>query len=199
MILVGALFAESARLEAASVTAFRILRRELGHHRAPVPLLNAACRAAVDEIAHTRITAALARRYGARPLASRTVAAPATRTLEEIAVENAVEGCVRETYGVLVARWQVTHAADPLIRRAMAGIAEDETRHTELAWAVARWVEPRLSRAARSSVHDARAAALESLRAEVAGGTEAGDFAAGMPSAAVAQALVSGLAAQFGS
>jgi hypothetical protein len=194
---VGVLFAEAARLEAASVAAFRILRRELRDHRAPAPFLRDASRAAADEIAHTRTTAALAARYGAEALRPRTSAAPPTRTLEEVALENAIEGCVRETCGVLVARWQAAHAADPVIRRAMDRIAEDETRHAELAWAVAEWVEPRLSRAARARVADARAAAIESMRDELASGAEACEVAAGLPSVAVAWALVTGLAGQL--
>jgi hypothetical protein len=194
---VGAHFAEAARLESASVTAFRILRRELRDHRAPAELLRAAERGAIDEIAHTRTISALAARYGAHAVRPRMSAVPATRTLEEIALENAIEGCVRETYSVLVGRWQAVHAADPVIRLAMDRIAEDETRHAELAWAVAAWVEPRLSRAARARMADARNETIESLRGEVASQGSECELVAGLPVVAVEQALIGGLMRQL--
>ena len=52
-----------------------------------------------------------------------------TRALGVVAIENAVEGCVRETFGALIASWQAEHARDPGIKRLMRSIARDETRH----------------------------------------------------------------------
>jgi hypothetical protein len=51
------------------------------------------------------VTADLARRHGVAPLPIKVGAFPA-RSLEDLAVENATEGCVRETYGALLALWQ---------------------------------------------------------------------------------------------
>ncbi len=64
---------------------------------------------------------------------------PALRSLEALAVENAVEGCVRETMGALFAMHQAASAADPHVRATMVSIAPDETRHAALGWAVAEW------------------------------------------------------------
>jgi hypothetical protein len=150
-----------SRLEAASVKAFHLLARELSAHGAPARLIAAARRSARDEVRHTRLTGALARRYGAAPLRARFSAPAGTRTLAAIARENATEGCVGETYGALVALWQGEHAADLHIARAMREIASDEVRHAELAWAVARWIEPKLSPASKRQVRRARAEALE--------------------------------------
>src|SRR6185436_17135024 len=58
---------EAARLEAASVSAFRRLRRELGLHGAPRSLLDLARRAAREEIVHARLVSRLAREFGAEP------------------------------------------------------------------------------------------------------------------------------------
>jgi hypothetical protein len=69
-----------------------------------------------------------------------------------MATENAVEGCVRETFGALVAHHQAAHASDPVIASAMRTIAEDETRHAALAWAIARWADARLDERARVRV-----------------------------------------------
>jgi hypothetical protein len=195
---VGASFAEAARLEAASVEAFKILGGELRDHGAPPSLLRRARHSAADEIRHVRATAALARRYGARPVGALLGAIPAERSLEAIATENAVEGCVRETYGALVALWQARHAQDPVIAATMSPIAEDETRHAELAWAIASWAEPRLPRAARRRVNAARAKALAALATEASLPVAMPlVMTAGMPSAEQTGALVAGLTAEL--
>lgn len=162
----GADFAAAAHLEAASVYAFAHLARELRHHRAPRRLLRAARRSRRDEVRHTRATTALARQHGLaviRPV----VAAMSIRSLEEIALENAIEGCVRETYGALSAWWRARNATDREVRAVYARIAHDETRHAALSRELDRWLSARLSPAARARVGAAKTAALDELRAEL--------------------------------
>jgi hypothetical protein len=161
---VGRYLAETAQLEAASVDAFRILGDELRALGAPPELTRATAVAAADEVRHARVTRRLARRHGPCPPHVRAEARP-VRTLEAVAEENAVEGCVRETYAALLAHHQALVADDPEVRAAMATIAVDETRHAALAWSVARWAEGKLSSDARTRVRGARArAALELAR-----------------------------------
>ena len=126
--VLGDFFAQTSCLEAASVHAFERLALDLRARGAPDGLVRLARSSARDEVRHARVTAKLARRFGAearppRGLVSRSM------TLEELVRQNAVEGCVRETFGALVALWQSTHAHDAGVRRAMAGIAADEARH----------------------------------------------------------------------
>ena len=190
---VGAHFANAAQLEAASVHAFRTLRAELEAHGAPARLLRAAERAERDEVRHTRVTSALARRFGGKPLAPQVDARP-IRSLEEIARENAVEGCVRETYGALLGHWQALAAEDPVVRTAMQRIAADETRHAALAWEVAAWANARLTPDERSRVDAARAEESRRLRAEVMHEPPAELVRiGGVPSAARAAILVDAL------
>lgn len=185
----GRYFADIAHLEAASVTAFRVLRDELRANGAPKKLVRAAARAARDEIRHTRATGALARRFGAQPRLPQ-VGPVASRSLEAIALENAVEGCVRETYGALLATHQARHAADPVVRAAMLRIARDETRHASLSWQVARWLDTRLDPTAKRNVASARRAAAGELIEALANEAEPSFAAlAGLPSAAHAQQL----------
>jgi hypothetical protein len=163
---VGRYFAAAAHLEAASVHSFRVLERELKAHGAPRRLVAGARRALRDEIQHARATRRFARAHGGRP-APVQVARPALRSLEAIAVENSAEGCVRETYGALLGCWQARVAGDPAVRRMMVTIAEDETRHAELAWAVDAWTRTKLDGAARRRVRAARAAAVAQLGVEI--------------------------------
>jgi hypothetical protein len=162
----GDYLARAASLEAASVVAFRHLARELTAHGAEPDLIAAARAAARDELRHARTTARLAASLGAAP--ERPCIAPMpVRDLETIALENAREGCVRETFGALEGRWQSLHARDPELRRAYRRIAHDELRHAALAWSVARWIERRLTRPAQQRVEAARRAALVQLQREL--------------------------------
>lgn len=163
----GEYFAQAAYLETASVCAFERVARELRAHLAPAGLVSAARRSARDEVRHARIMREFAARHGAS-VVQPAVAPSRIRSLEEMARENAVEGCVRETYGALIATWQASRALDPAVRRSFSGIAADETRHAALAWAIAEWANGFLDAAARRRVSRARRDAAGRLRAEIA-------------------------------
>jgi hypothetical protein len=186
----GRWLAGVAYLEDASVQAFRTLAVELEEHGAPAALRAAAVRAMHDEVRHARMTAALARRHGVQPAVA-PVCAAKPRSLEAIAVENATEGCVRETFGALVATWQARVAGNNDVRRAMRIIAAEETDHAELAWAVRRFCEQRLDRQARRRVRDAERVAAAELHAATAVDPDAELVAqAGLPTRTVARQLV---------
>jgi hypothetical protein len=161
----GERFAAMAYLEAVSVHAFRRLERELAAHGAPPELLRGARRARRDEVRHTATTSRLARARGRSP---RLPAAPpreTVRSLFAIALENAVEGCVRETYGAVAGLVEAQTSAEASLRVAMRGIAVDECRHAELAWAVHSWALPRLSEDERRSIERAMKEAVAEIRA----------------------------------
>lgn len=176
---IGAWLAQAAWLEDASVYAFAHLAAELTAHGAPLHLARAAVIAARDEVRHLELMTRLALRYGTRPVRAE-VALPAVRSLEELAAENATEGCVRETMGAVMALFQSQHALDPEARAVFAVIARDEARHAALAWAVDAWVMPLLSDEARARVLQARAQGAATLAVE---------YAASSPDPRVARAL----------
>jgi hypothetical protein len=190
----GAWFARAAYLEAASVYAFRDLERSLATLGAPRRLRSAARTAANDETRHATVTRRLARRFGASPATPRVIGAPPP-ALEELLIDNAVEGCVGETYGALVAMWQAARAGDPEIAREMHAIATDEIRHAELSWAFLRWGTHRLSPPARRRLRRRIRTALHRLRLEVAAPVDPTVIArAGAPSPGTAGALIARLA-----
>ena len=190
----GAWLAANAHLEAASIDAFEILAAELRAHRAPLVLIQTARAAAVDERRHADAIGRLAVSRGAAPPAVHVKRGP-IRDLEAVARENAVEGCVRETYAALLAYRQARAATDPAIRSAMAGIARDETRHAALAWAVDGWSQALLTPAARRRVHEARHDAIERLgEATLAGLPPADRARAGLPDDDDAARMIGSLA-----
>jgi hypothetical protein len=194
---VGAWLAGVAALEGASVRAFRALEAELRAHGAPRSLVRRASSAQRDERRHARAMRAHARRHGAEPPPVPRLLRARPRSLRAIAVENAVEGCLRETFAALLAHHQAKYATDAALRRAMHRIARDETRHASLALAVHAWAMPRLSRADQRVVRTAlRRAAASLLRTPLRATSDVREIA-GLPdrrtAAKLARALVAAL------
>jgi hypothetical protein len=196
----GVHFARAACMEAGSVEAFRMLRDELVAHGAPRRLVRSAMRAIRDEIRHVRQTSALARRFGEEPIAPRPVPPRPRRAFEAIALENAVEGCIRETYSALECAWQASAATDPVVRATMKRIARDEMRHLELSWAIHAWAVPRLDAVARERVAAAQRAEIATLLGEVSHDPHVSlRGAGGLPRAAHSRALVAAIAGRAAS
>jgi hypothetical protein len=161
----GDRFAAMAFLEAVSVHAFDRLERELRSHGARADLLRNARRARRDEQRHTVMMTRLARLHGTTAQLPDAPNAAPVRSLFEIALENAVEGCVRETYGAVVGLVEAETAADASLRKTMRSIAPDECRHAELAWAVHEWVTPQLSHDEQARVRHAMKEAIAEIAA----------------------------------
>jgi hypothetical protein len=183
----------TSHAEAASVKAFVALARELADHGAPASLIDGCRTAACDEVAHARAIGALVERRGGTRPTLQFQPVPA-RGLRDLALENAVEGCVREVWAAMLAHWQATHARDPELRATMAPIARDEARHGDLARAIHAWAMTQLSDVEQQQVLAARAAAIATLGEQVA---RAPDDASelGLPTREQGVQLFAGLAA----
>jgi hypothetical protein len=157
----GATFAHFAMLEAASVSAFRQLRRQLRSWSAPSGFLDRCADAQRDEVAHAILLRRLAHRYGARvPVAS---IGPHRKDRLAVALHNATEGCVSETWSALLAHWIAAATTDATVRATFSRIAEDETRHAQLAWDLQAWLCAGLDENQRKCIDDARRRALDAL------------------------------------
>lgn len=122
-----------AEEEAAAVTAFAWLAEDLEEHGLDEALAARARRASADEIRHFRALSRAARRAGGEPRPHRA-GVRASRSLVAVALENAVEGCVREAAGAALLLVQAKQASDARLARAFAKIAEDELAHAALSW-----------------------------------------------------------------
>lgn len=163
----GDVLADAARLEAASVDAFEIVARELEAFGAPVNLVSAARGAARQERRHARVVAKLAISRGVTPRAPSARASRA-RDLRSFAIENAVEGCVRETYGAALATFQAARARAADVREAMRSIALDEASHAELSFAIEDWLMTVIDDDTRSEIARVRSNAIAALELQVA-------------------------------
>ncbi len=185
----GLWLSNAAYLEAASIDAFRLVRRDLRAFGAPRRLLRQASRAVCEEKRHTRRMRALAKRAGITHREPLVIKAPIP-TLEQMATQNAVEGCVREAFGALVAQYQAIHARDREVAAAMKTIAMDEANHAALAYRIDAWARRRLGPDACARINAARDAAAQELLRDAAALNVATDrIALGLPDACTAYTL----------
>lgn len=185
---VGRFLASSAHFEAAAVIAFERLGDELAALGAPRDLLDDVARAAQDEVRHAAVMARLASAHGAE-VGSPRVAPAVPRTALEIAVENAMEGLVNETFAAATALFQARYAEDPRIRTALAAIADDECAHAALAHRIASFLAGHLSDAERAVVEARRHEAVFRLAATLEEPAPEVRSAAGVPTRAEAIAV----------
>lgn len=193
----GRYYARIAELEAAAVIAFDFMLAEFTEAGAPESLLRRVEDARHDEVRHARVMATLAGSYGATVKEPRVAPRP-TPTLLEMALENVTEGCVRETWGALSARYQ-SHTAERLAERLIWGeIADDEARHAELSWELHAWLMSQLAREAQLEVEAAQQRAWDELVLELAADPEREvQRVAGVPSRSTALELARELAIQL--
>ncbi len=185
--------ARAAHDEAASVHAFLALAAELAAHGAPGRVLARIATAADDERRHAALVTDLARRHGATIPALAITPTPLCDLLA-LAVENMVEGCVRETWAALSAAHQARHARTLELRDLYASIAADEARHAELAWSIHTWLFRQLLRGERTMVTAARQLAIRQLHATLAALPDEPELLAlGVPDHMTALHLLAGL------
>jgi hypothetical protein len=157
----GSTLAAMAHLEAASVGAFEQLAEQLAELDAPPSMLERCRAAAEDERNHARWLTMLAERHGAEVREPQLEAREHDRLA--IAMHNAVEGCVHEAFAALVAAVVARLGESPVLRRIYARIAQDETRHGQLAWDLHAWFMSRLSPREQEQVETAQREALAQL------------------------------------
>ena len=146
--------------------AFERLAADLAALGAPDALIDDARAAARDEARHAKIMGDVARHFGAEPEAPE-VAPAKPRDLYAIALENGVEGCVRETFGALTGCYQGLHAKDPHVAAAMRSVSDDEIRHADLSHRIDAFLHTLLTPTDRARLATAKRAAIAELRSEL--------------------------------
>lgn len=165
-----ALWLHDAQKEHASVPAFSRISWMLAAVGAPAELLEWAHRAAMEEIAHTRLCFALAAGYSGRsfsvqPMPELLMGGLDVRgnALEVLAAESLGDGCQLEDFNADVAAQCAEVCEEPATKAALGQIAREERTHADFSWAVLRWLLER-DRAAVEPVIRASLAKLEAYR-----------------------------------
>ncbi len=139
---IAAGWASAGLLEHASIAAFARFTLQLLALGAPPDLVLDAQAAIGDETEHARLCFTIARAYAGRPLGPGPLAlegALEASSARDILVLAILEGCIGETVAAIEAAEMAHRAAFPALRRALARISADETRHAELAWRFVQW------------------------------------------------------------
>ncbi|MGK4001799.1 ferritin-like domain-containing protein [Sorangium sp. So ce1036] len=161
----AARWAERGRNEHASVASFGRFALGLMAQGAPPQLLEAAHRAAADEVRHARLALAIASTCAGEPVGVGPLplhgALDGVDSLEALTLATVVEGCVGETLSAIEAQVEAQAAELPALRMALQSIARDEARHAELAWAFVRWALAAGGPALRDRVAETFARSLE--------------------------------------
>ena len=168
---VGSLLSRNAAFEAASVIAFEHLREELEFYDAPLSILKKIDAAIVDERRHAIQIAQLAHCYG-QTADQFKVTKSVIRSLESIATDNMIEGCIGESWGALVGLHQAVTASDKSIAQVMQVIANEEIEHASLSWEIHAWLFPQLTSQEKERVVIAKQMALLELIKKAQQGTD---------------------------
>jgi hypothetical protein len=195
---VGRALARWARETDAGVASLHGLARDLEAFRAPKPLVRGARRAALDAIRHARMLGAMARRHEVTPEPAPADPRPAP-SWDAMAIENAVDGCVRRAWELALTSYAGVHAGDLVVRETLRRIARDQAEHVAAAWKVHQWCLPRASSAARERIERGMRATISALEAEVSRMTDDDELVrCGLrPPQDVAQALLLQLRGRF--
>lgn len=190
----GAWLARGAKVEGIAAFAFDRLADELAVFGAPSSLVDQARVSAAHEREHCEAMSGLARRWG-HDVSLVESQAFASRTLADIVIENAGEGCVRETLGAVVMAYQSQHAADSAVREALAKIAREEEEHSAWSWSLDAWARTVVDGETLAAMDAARDRVLDELVRTMATVDPSDELAreAGMPSARAVSAMIAGL------
>lgn len=132
-------WARELSAECASIPAFMALARDLETVSAPTNLIRAALQSAREEATHTRLCLELAHKQTSATLSTRAPEVPRAndvghdKLLERLVVEAFWDGCLAEGTAANVAQRSAAMAKDATTRRALETIADDESRHADLA------------------------------------------------------------------
>lgn len=137
--VLGVYLANAAFYRATSAIAHERLTRELESFGAPATLLDGCALATLADRAHAAELARLAQDRGVPASTPEPIVLP-IRSKLDVAIDNAIEGVVRQSFALDFAHHRAQHAGDPEIRAVMSVIADEAESHAELAFDVAVWL-----------------------------------------------------------
>ncbi|PCC75319.1 hypothetical protein SAMN02745121_03958 [Nannocystis exedens] len=157
----AALWTADALAEHASVASFARFTLQLLAHGAPPGLVQEACAAQLDEVAHARLIFALAGDYAGAPVGPGPLATDdalgGPGDLAAVVAAVVREGCVGETLAAAELDLAARTCEDPALAATLRRIAADEQRHAALAWRTVQWALARGGPALRRVVVEALA------------------------------------------
>lgn len=165
-------WALAAQAEHASIASFARFTLQLLAIAAPPPLLEAAQRAALDELEHARSSFELASIYAGKPLGPGPLPLDASvlgpSDLASIVRSTVEEGCVGETLSAIEAAAASEAAGPRAVREVLTRIAKEEAAHARLAYETVAWALATDRARAFDAARSGFATAIARVRAEPA-------------------------------
>ena len=127
-----------------------------------VMLLQGCFEAARDEIKHARMMHTVCVSLGQK-VAKPTIDDVPNRSCFSLALENAIEGCIHESYAALQALHQSQHAKTSEWRELFGTIAVDEIKHAQLSLQIHQWLMKKLTAEERQRILAAQQRAVQQL------------------------------------
>ena len=165
---------KSAKGEHASVASFADLSLKLFQLGAPLTLLERTAKAQLDEVRHATIMLGLVQQatntstnlaFGKAKMGS--YAGTAGVTMETVLLESLEDGCINEGLAATVAGFIKNATKDASVKAAYEIINRDESRHSDLAWDIVKWIlaeQPKLKEVASKSYYMYESQALTNER-----------------------------------
>ena len=156
----GGYFANLAQEEATAVFAFGELLEHLQRWQAPESLQDWCRKIIREERTHALMMSGLAHRNGQ---GSAVIQFPSVNqvSMKEMAIHNALTGCIGETWSAVLLRYQSEHA--PKYNGVFKRIAKDETSHAEFSWVLHEWLMSQLTQDEQTEVLEAMREMLSRL------------------------------------
>ena len=156
----GGYFARLAQEEATAVFAFGELLEYLQDWEAPKLLQDWCSRIIEEEKVHTLMMSGLAHRNG-QESAVVQFPEPNRVSMKEMAIHNALTGCIGETWSAVLLRYQSEHA--PKYNGIFKRVAKDETSHAEFSWSLHEWLMYQLTEDEQTEVTQVMRDMLETV------------------------------------
>jgi len=140
---IGLYWLRQAEAEHASVASFARHTLQLMSLGAPSELLRASQAASIDEIKHAKMCYSFASIFLDTDIVPESLNVEGSLgdlDLKSIIKSVIREGCIEETLAAIEAHYRAHHATDLEVKLVLNEIAEDETRHAQLAWDTISWI-----------------------------------------------------------
>ena len=154
-------FSQRAKANLGHVQDLRHQILELQNYGAPLHYVRRARKALNEKVNRAHQLNTLSSRPLERKLRARK--SGQCRALVDIAVNNAQAGCAEQSFGALIAILQTRRAKDKSLASFAEALAQDELRHSQLAWDLHYWYRSQLSHYSLQIVDNELNSALQVL------------------------------------
>ena len=140
---IGLEWLQQAEAEHASIASFARHTLQLMSVGAPSDLIMRSQEASIDEIEHAKMCYGFASEFMGSKIYPGVLDVDGSleKTDMNVIIESVIrDGCIQETISAIEGHFRAHHATDQVIKSSLRKIANDETKHAQLAWDTIQWI-----------------------------------------------------------